>query len=564
MKTPGILKRIPFSRRTVGQDAVAGVVLGVESVPDALASGVLAGVNPLNALYAVMLGTPVGAIFSGSVFLSVQTTSAMALVVASVPAIATGTPGTLFTLTLITGAIMLIAGLLKLGRLMRFVPNSEMVGFMQGVGVLVILGQLGDFTGYSSEYGNRVVRAIDLLFNLDQVHLQTLAVGLTTVILILVLQKTRLRGLGMVVAIIVASLLPLLFGWDTVPRVDDIAQITKGLPKPALPDLTGLATLILPAFSLTIIGLIQGAGVSQSFVNPDGTYPDVSRDFVGQGTANLAAGLFQGMPIGGSASATALVVSSGARSRFANIFAGITIAIVTLLFSGAVGRLAMPALAGLLIVVGFGILKPAKVKAVWRTGFIQQVVMVVTFALVLTIPLQYAVLVGVGLSVILFAVRQSNRVTVKEWGLTAGALPLERPAPELIGPGTVTVLVPYGSLFYAASPVLEEQLPDLDANTDRAVVILSLRGRDDLGSTFMQLVERYASDLRQHGSRLWLAEVDPLVREQLARAGMTKSVSRSNIFLSTDKVGESLYDAYAAALEWTSEATDERVTPEKS
>ena len=299
MKLSRILKRIPLSRRTAGPDAVAGLVLGVESVPDALASGVLAGVNPLNALYAVMLGTPVGAIFSGSAFLSVQTTSAMALVVASVPAIATGTSGTLFTLTLITGAIMLIAGLLKLGKLMRFVPNSEMVGFMQGVGVLVILGQLGDFTGYSSEYANRVARAVDLLFNLDQVDLPTVAVGITTVLLILVLQKTRLRGLGMVVAIIVASILPSLFGWDTVPRVEDIATITKGLPRPALPDLTGFATLIVPALSLTIIGLIQGAAVSQSFVNPDGSYPDMSRDFVGQGAANLAAGVFQGMPIGG-------------------------------------------------------------------------------------------------------------------------------------------------------------------------------------------------------------------------------------------------------------------------
>ncbi len=193
MKLPGFFKRLKPDRKTARADLVAGVVLGVESVPDALASGVLAGVNPLYALYAVMMGTPVGAIFSGSVYLSVQTTSAMALVVASVPVVTSGdSPGTLFALSLLTGVIMLVAGFLKAGRLLRWVANSEMVGFMTGVAALIILGQLGDLTGYSSEYSNKVAKAVDLLFNLDQVDLPTVAVGIGTIILIIVLQKTRL------------------------------------------------------------------------------------------------------------------------------------------------------------------------------------------------------------------------------------------------------------------------------------------------------------------------------------------------------------------------------------
>jgi MFS superfamily sulfate permease-like transporter len=173
---------------------MSGLVLGVESVPDALASGVLAGVNPLFGLYAVMLATPVGAFFASSVFLSVQTTSAMSLVVASVPGV-TGSgadPTALFTLTFMTGALMLIAGFLKLGRLMRFVSNSVITGFFNGVALLMILSQLGDFTGYSSDYSNKVARAVDLLFNLDMVDLPTVVVGLVSVILIIVLEKTRL------------------------------------------------------------------------------------------------------------------------------------------------------------------------------------------------------------------------------------------------------------------------------------------------------------------------------------------------------------------------------------
>ena len=524
----------------------------------------LAGINPLYALYAVMLATPVGAVFAGSVFMSVQTTSAMSLVVASIPEV-TGYAANgraLFTLTLLTGILMLIAGFAKLGRLMRFVSNSVMVGFMNGVAVLIILGQLPNFSGYTSEFSNRIVRAVDLLFNLGSVHLPTITVGLSSVILILVLERTRLRQLGMVVALIVASLLPPLFGWNSVAMVADIAQITAGLPRPVLPDLSQTLVLIMPAVSLAIIGLIQGAGVSQTYVNPDGKYPNPSRDFIGQGAANAVVGFFRGMPVGGSVSATALIVNSGARTRVANIFAGVVIALISLLFAGAVGRLAMPALAGLLIVIGFRTLKPASVLSVWRTGNIQRVVLVITFVLVLVVPLQYAVLSGVALSILLYVVRQSNRVVIKEWKLEEGKLPIEQSPETTVRPRSVTLLVPYGSLFYAAASVFEGKLPAVDAQTKHAVVIVNLRGREELGSTFMAVIERYAMDLKERDSRLMLAEVQPSVSEQLLRVGIVSSVSRKNIFLPKERVGESLFEAYRAAEDWISQRDPDQRDPD--
>ena len=560
MRSPTIIRRLKVDPRTIGPDLMSGLVLGVQSVPDALASGVLAGVNPLYALYAVMLSTPVGALFASSAFLSVQTTSALSLVVASVPG-ASGTgydPRTVFALAFMTGVLMLIAGFLKLGRLMRFVSNSVMVGFMNGVALLIILGQLADFTGYASDFGNRVVRAFDLLFNLTHVDLPTLAVGLAALILILVLEKTRLRYFGMVVAIVVASLLPALFNWDSVPVVSDIADISGSFPLPMLPDFSQVLYLITPAISLAAIGLIQGAGVSQSYVNPDGKFPNPSRDFIGQGAANIACSFFRGMPVGGSVSATALVVAAGARTRLANIFAGVVIAVTIFFFAGAVGRLAMPTLAALLIIIGFRALKPGAFLSVWRTGNIQRVVMVITFALVLTVPLQYAVLSGVTLSILLYVVRQSNRVVIKAWLLDEGRLPLEQAPPATVPPGEVTVLVPYGSLFYAAAPVFEGQLPVVDEATQDAVVIMNLRGRSELGSTFMQVVQRYADDLIEHHSRLMLAEVSSPVRDQLSRAGIVGSVSARNIFSQSDRVGESVYDAQALAEEWISRTSAER------
>ena len=322
------------------------------------------------------------------------------------------------------------------------------------------------------------------------------------------------------------------------------------MPRPTLPPLSVIPALLIPALSLAFVGLVQGAGISKGFANPDGKFPDSSGDFVGQGAANIAAGFFQGMPVGGSLSATGLLVSSGAKSRFANIFAGITIAVTLLLFGGAVSALAMPALAGLLIVVGFQTLKPDQITMVWKTGNVQRAVMVITFVATLIIPLQYAVLVGVGMAILLFVFRQSNKITIKEWIIRPGELPLEHDAPETVEPARVIVLKSYGSLFFAVAPIFEAQLPTVTEETRNAAVILDLREKSDLGSTFLEVIDRYAGQLRQQESKLMLAGVCKPAREQLRQIGMYESIGGENIFHQSDVVGESLYEAYEEAAKW--------------
>ena len=548
---------VRINRRTIGSDLIAGVTLGVESVPDAMAAGVLAGVNPIHGLYAVMLSTPVGALFTSSVFMSVQTTSAMSLVVGSTVATSTGSGiETLFTLTILAGVIMLVMGLLKLGFLTRFVPNSVMTGFISGIAVLIILGQLGDFTGYSSQAGLKVLQTIDLLFNLNQIDLPTLTVGVVTILLIIILDNTRIKKFGMVVALLAASLLVHLFDWETVTLVSDISDIPDTLPRLVLPNLSLIPALIIPAFSLAIVGLVQGAGVSQNYTNPDGSYPDSSGDFRGQGIANLATGLFQGMPVGGSLSATALVVSSGARSRWANIFAGIVIALTLLIFGALVSSLAMASLSGLLIVIGFRTLKPDAIETVWKTGMVQRVVMTITFITTFVMPLQYAVFLGVALSIILYVANQSNKIAVKEWILEEGELPLEGPAPEQLPSGKVTILIPYGSLFFAASPAFEEQLPDPE-NARYAAAILHLRGRTEIDSTFLGVLMRYEETLRANESRLILAEVSQTIRRQLLHTGFLKVIGRENIYMCTERFGESLLEAVDDANKWIEQGSYE-------
>jgi SulP family sulfate permease len=452
---------------------------------------------------------------------------------------------------------MLAAGLLKLGTMIRFVPNSVMVGFVNAVAVLIILGQLDDFTGYNSAGTNKLIQAVDLFLHLNQIHLQTLMVGIVTIILILTLEKTALKAMGLVVALIVASLLVPLVGWESVALVKDIAEIPGSLPLPTLPSLSLIPVLIVPALSLAFVGLMQGASISQSIPNPDGSFPDASGDFVGQGVANVVSGLFQGTPVGGSMSATSIVTNAGARSRLANISAGIVIAIVILLFGKSVGAIAMPALAGLLIVVGFRTLKPGQVNSVWKTGLVQRVVMVITFVSALLIPLQYAVLMGVAMSVLLYVFRQSNIITVVQWKWEPGQLPVESDAPEAVPPNEVTVLIPYGSLFFAAAPVCEKGLPEVTEESRHAVVIIAIRDKSEVGSTLLEVIGRYANTLREQESKLMLAGIDRYVRDQIDRTGTIQSIGRENIFLATETVGESALEAVQQAEKWIDSALDQ-------
>src|SRR5437868_10524927 len=144
--------RIPVRRDTLRHDAVAGLVLGVQSVPDGLAAGVLAGVNPLAGLYAYLFGTISGALFTSSVFMAVQATGAMSIILTDVPAVhaANEQAGALVTLSVLTGAVMLAAGFLRLGSILRLVSDSVMVGFISAVGVNIILGPLSTLTRYNA------------------------------------------------------------------------------------------------------------------------------------------------------------------------------------------------------------------------------------------------------------------------------------------------------------------------------------------------------------------------------------------------------------------------------
>jgi SulP family sulfate permease len=537
--------------KALGADLVAGTVNAVTSIPDALGSAVLAGINPIHGLYAIMVGTPVGALTTGSVFMNISITSAMALAVGEALAGYSGEEQAeaLITLTVLVGLIALGLGLLKLGTLTRFVSNAVMTGFLTGIAALIMLGQLGDLSGYQSEFSNKVLAAIDLVLHPGEIDLPTLAIGLLTMVLILVLDRTRLTNFSMVIAILVGSAAAYFLSLSSVQVVGDIAEIPRSIPTPRLPELSLVPKLFGPAMAVAVIGLVQGAGVGRSYANPDGNYPDPSQDFSGQGIANIVTGFFQGMPVGGSLSSTAINVSAGAKTRWANVLAGVIALAFVLLFAGLIELVAMPCVAALLIVAGWQAINFEEMGDVRDAGWMPRLIMIVTFAVTLFLPIQQAVFLGVILSVLLFVYRAALLIRILELVPLGDGRLREQPPREELASHSVTLLRFYGTTFFGAAYTLEKMLPS-PQKAKRAVVVLRLRGHEGVASTFIGVLERYAGQLQANGGKLMLSGVSESVWQRLLATETTETIPEEDVFLSDDILGSSSQKAMEAAKLW--------------
>ncbi len=547
--TVSVAQVVP-QRKSVVADAVSGLTFAVVNIPQAMANALLAGVDPVLGLYTLMVATPIGALFTSSVYMNISTTSALS--VAAGDALI-GIPGPAKTanmaiLVLLVGIVQVLAGVFRLGSLLRFVSRSVMVGFISGVAALIVLGQIEDFTGYASSFQNKVLRLADYVLNLGQTHWATLFLSIVTVLVIVGIGYTPLKKVAMLIGLLVATLLAYLAQPMGIRYVGDIAVIPDQLLSFGMPNFLLAPNLIPSAIAIAIVGLVQGAGVSQNYPNPDGKFPNVSRDVIGQGVANIVTGFFRGIPAGGSMSGTALTVGSGAQTRWANIFAGLIVIPLVWIFGDLITLVPMSALAGLLVVVGFQSFKPDDVRTVWNTGKIPATAMVLTFSATLILPLQYAVFVGVAVSVLLHVFRSSNHVRLVEWVPVERGFPLERDAPATVRSNDSIMLYTYGSLFFAAAANVEKRLPEV-GDAERAIVLLALRGRDEVGSTLIGVLLRYASALQARGGRLMLVGVDENVYQQLERTGALRLIGEENVFRSEPQLGQAMNLALAAARE---------------
>lgn len=529
------------------RDIVAGLTGAAAGAPQAMGFALIAGVSPVYGLYTAVVATIVGALTSNSTFLTIAPTNALALVVFStLSADARGTGiDALFTLTLLIGIFQVAFGLFRLGSMTRFVSNAVMIGFITGAGLLIILGQLGNFTGYMrpDDVTGVLPRFSDWLAHADRWDLSTLSMGLVALGIILMLRHNRLKYTATLIAIGVTSLLVVVFNWDSVQVVRDIAPIPSGLPRPTLPAGTDIAGLLPAALSMAVLALVQSVGITQSVREQEDHPTNVDRDFVAQGVANLAASVFQGMPAGGSISRTAITISAGARTRFANVFTGLFIAAMLWLFSGLIEQIILPALAAQLIIAAVGLIKVRQIRLVWGTGWSARMAMTVTFASTLVLPLEYSIFVGVALCTFLYLYTSSMNLDAVCLEPTHDNGFREKPVPEHLPDFLPTIIEVHGQLYFAAVYQLEQILPE-PQGSHGAVVILRLRHNSEMGSTCLRFLRRYAEALEHGGGRLMLSGVSEGLHDQLVRTGTLQDLGEDNIFPATD----TLFDATKQAL----------------
>jgi SulP family sulfate permease len=545
-----VKNRLP-EQRSLKADLIAGLTFALVNIPQAMANALLANVDPVRGLYTLMIGTPIGALFSGSVFMNVSTTSALSVAAGSA---LLSIPSqlrvqNLIILVLMVGVIQLLAGIFKLGTLMRFVSNAVMVGFTTGVSFLIILGQLSDLTGYDSAFGGKVASALDTLLRPGQWSLPSVFVGGLVTAIIFGLSRTRYNKIAYIIALAAGTLAGILINRQSPGLVEVIPPLPDQLFAFGRPNFQYLGLLLPSALGIAIIGLVQGAGVAQSFPNPDGRFGDVSRDFSSQGLANIATGLFSGIPGGGSMSGTALVVSTGAQTRWANILAGLTVFPLVIVFDRLFDLVPIPALAGLLIAVGLQSLRPDAIRTVWETNLPARLGMGLTLAATLIMPLQFAIFVGVAVSIMLHVLQSSSRVRLVELVPVEGGFPIEQDAPARLKSESVTILMPYGDLFFAAASTVERLLPEV-GEANRAAVILTLRGREEIGSTFVGILRRYTEALQAKDGRLYLVGVSPTTVDQLRRTGLVDLIGSERIIPTQPQLGAAANQAVADAYAW--------------
>lgn len=536
-----------------GKDLLAGLVNGVVSIPDGLASAALAGVNPIYGLY-----TSVAAPITGSLLLSAQrmqiaTTSAAALAAGeAIRAYPTDAHvGALFLLSILVGVLLALAALLKVGRLIKYVSQSVMTGFLIGVAAVLIMDQLSPLAEFNPPPGSKPFQLYSLLTNLDAIQWQSLLIGLFALGLAFFLSRTRLRTWSSVVAMILPTLLVVLLGWTSVKLVSDVSVISGGVPAPSMPSLSLLsADLVFAAIALAAIIAIQGAGVSQSITNVDGSPIDLNRDILAQGASNIAAGVFSGIPAGGSVGQTALNIAVGAQTRWSGIFHGLWVLAILYFLAVPVGYVPMTVLAAIMIVAGISAIDIDEAQSIWAVGWPARIAAIATFAASLFFSITIAIAVGVLLSLLMSLVRSANDVTVLEAQEGPDGVVTETPSVEwIVGDDQVKVINVYGSLFFAGARTLAEQLPK-PKGARRPIIILRLRGHSRVGATLVDVLDDYADQLATGGGKLYLTGLGDRVFSVLSNSNRLRDGDDPVLFPATAKIGESTRRAIADAQAW--------------
>lgn len=532
-------------RRFWVRETLAGLSGAIGSVPDGMATAVLAGANPMAGLYASFAAPIVGGVLTSTSVMVIATTSAAAVTTSDIMRADLADPlRTLATLTILAGLLMLAFTALGFARLLRFVSASVMAGFMFGIGLILILGQLGDAVGVHASGPNTAAKAWSTLQQVESFDVPSLLTAIGAIAITAVLTRGRMVGLAPLVGLVVPMAVLAATGAQ-VATVASAGELTTGMPSLVLPDISLIdANLISTAVALAVIVLVQAAGVAATYPEP-GPAAGIRADLRAQGVANLASGIVGGIPVGGSVGQTAVNVLAGGKTRWAVVISGVWMLVFVVALGPLLSAVPIPALAGLLMLAGFQALRPKRLGRSMRMGRPSAVAAVVTMVATLVAPIQVAVLTGIVLSLMLVGVSSSSRVRVS--GLEPDAHGWKRVArPRTVPSGRVTVVDVEGAHAFSAVDRLFQLLPDPPETPERpGVLVIRMRAYLVANLTFALALERYANDLHRAGIDLVVCGLGPRAHAQLTSAHLPSSTV---LIEEGEHVGESLAAAHAHAM----------------
>ena len=521
-------------------DLFAGLTVWAMVVPQALGYSSLAGMPTVNGLYAAIAAMLIYWLWGSSRELNVGPESTVAIMVATVltPMASPGSEeyvNMAAMLGILVGLVLLLGGVFRLGRIADFLSRPILAGYVFGSGLLIITSQLADLTGIDVDQSLYATDVGSIVRNLDMVDWATLLMGMGTIAVLVIFKRFIPAVPGALVAVALATAITY-FGELDIAVVGEFAS---GLPIPAIPSLTlsQIGALIGPAFAIALLVYPDSVLTGRSLATVNKYRLDPNREFFGIGAANIGAGFLQGFPVNGSQSRSFVMSDAKGKSQVANLWAaGFTI--LTLLFlAPVVAELPLAALAGVVIVAGFGLLGLAEFKALWRYRKIEFWLGIVTIAAVVFLGMLVGILIAIGLSLLVIVLQASSPHTA-----VLGRLPGTDTYRDVADhPDAVTfpglVIFRFDApLFFANAGRFREEVTDTLEAAEQPVteLVLDLEVMYDIDATGAQTLVELVDDLAEDGIKVSVARVRTEIRDEMVTAGIEGRLGIAEIRLEVD------------------------------
>jgi high affinity sulfate transporter 1 len=526
-----------YERRWLREDLIAGIAVTALVVPKNLGYAGIAGIPLQNGLYAAAAGAIIYALFCTSRQISTGPSSSLAAVAGSA-VVVTGLSGSaaaqlVAAIAVATGVLFLALAVFRMGWIAQFLSKAVVTGFLAGAAVDVVIGELPKLTGTSADGDSAWRELASWLGSLGDLHPTTLVVGAVALAVILGLRflAPAVPGALVLVAggLIAASVFDL--GAHGVALV---GEVPRGLPSPELPALElwtdHAATIALAAFALLLIGFSQTAGDARAFAARHRYRIDVNQESVAQGMANIGAGVFQGMPVSTSLSASSLNESAGARTPVASLATGGLVLATLLVLAPLFSDLPKAVLGAVIIdAVVFGMIDIGELRRLRRVARFDFWIAVAAILGVLSVGVLAGVLIGVALS-LAWLIYVATRPPMPELGREAGTQVFrdldEHPADETF-PG-ITVLRLDSGLFFATAEALEDRIRALTDGRQNSLV-LDLEGVNFIDSQGAAKLTEVHQLLVAEGATLRLARVKPPVLAVLRADGFVDRIGSDHL-----------------------------------